>query len=250
MGTSKQEDFYLEFDSVKYDGPITTFWYMYVDKNGEVNEVKCSIDCKKGAIAFIEHWESRPALPLVKLYPRLNWIKFPPGSAWDRFHKSLCAVAEYRILHTKEYDSYGNIISKFLPTKPERMGIIPESIGEKPSNFVCQKVGMDEEQQNESRRYEEEVTEEKLVWAKKGEKVEKSGIFTVQVGAFRNASYAQDLAARLQGKGYKVFITSLEKKDGILFKVRVGKFTNRQEADNLSGEIKKIEGLQTFITLF
>ena len=75
-------------------------------------------------------------------------------------------------------------------------------------------------------------------------------IFTVQVGAFRNASYAHGLAARLEGKGYKVYITSLENKEGILFKVRIGKFTNKQEAENLSEKIKKTEGLQTFITLF
>jgi len=90
MGTSKQGDFYLDYDSVKYNDSLTTFWYMYVNKKGEVNKVRCSIDCKKRAIAFIEHWESRPDLPVVKVYPELNWIRIPPGSAWDRFHKSLC----------------------------------------------------------------------------------------------------------------------------------------------------------------
>jgi len=181
------------------------------------------------------------------------WVKVPSigeGKYMISFYEFNCAGAEYRILHTTEYDSYGNIISKFLPTKAERMGIVPESIDEKLSKFVCQKVGLDKEQKNEGRKYGEAVTEEKLVRGKEGEKVEKSGLFTVQVGAFRNASYAQGLAARLEGKGYKVYITSLENKDGVLYKVRVGKFTNRQEAENLSGEIKKTEGLHTFITLF
>lgn len=85
MGTSKQGDFYFDFDSVRYNDSITTFWYMYVDKKGEVNKVKCSINCKRGTIAFREHWGS-----ILKLYSDLYWIRIPPNSAWDRFHKSLC----------------------------------------------------------------------------------------------------------------------------------------------------------------
>jgi hypothetical protein len=75
-------------------------------------------------------------------------------------------------------------------------------------------------------------------------------IFTVQVGAFKNASYAKALAKRLHEKGYETYITSFENKDGMLFKVRVGKFSNRQEAENLSGKINNMEGFQTFVTLF
>jgi hypothetical protein len=75
-------------------------------------------------------------------------------------------------------------------------------------------------------------------------------IFTIQVGAFRNSSYAKALAKRLYEKGYKAYITSFENKSGILFKVCVGKFSNRQEAENLSGKIRSTESLQTFVTLF
>ncbi|MGQ9570942.1 MAG: SPOR domain-containing protein, partial [Thermodesulfovibrionales bacterium] len=41
----------------------------------------------------------------------------------------------------------------------------------------------------------------------------------------------------------------IEKSDCILFRVRVGRFNNTQEAENMSEKIKKFEGLQTFITL-
>ncbi len=75
-------------------------------------------------------------------------------------------------------------------------------------------------------------------------------IFTVQVGAFRNTLYAKALATRLHGKGYKVYITSLEEKDGRLFKVCVGNFNNRQKAEILSDKIKNTEDLQTFISLY
>ena len=75
--------------------------------------------------------------------------------------------------------------------------------------------------------------------------------FTVQVGAFRNAPYAKALATRLEKKGYKVYINPIEKKDGRLFKVCVGNFSTRQEAESLSEEIEKTEDyLQTFVTLY
>jgi hypothetical protein len=95
MGTSQQGDFYLDFESVKHGGLIITFWYMYVDKKGEVNEVRCSINCKNGTIAFREHWEPRPdGSTFLKLYSKgdedLQWMKIPKGSAWDGFQKSLC----------------------------------------------------------------------------------------------------------------------------------------------------------------
>ena len=109
---------------------------------------------------------------------RVNVLSVGENKYIISFYEFNCAGAEYKILHTKEYDSYGNIINKFIPTKAGRIGIIPESIGEKLSNFVCQKVALDEEQQNEDRKYEKEVTEEKLVWAKKEKKL-------------RNLSYLQ-----------------------------------------------------------
>ncbi len=76
-------------------------------------------------------------------------------------------------------------------------------------------------------------------------------IFTIQAGAFRNAPYAKALATRLEKKGYKVYIKSTEEKDGKLFKVCIGNFSTRQEAESLSEEIEKTEDyLQTFVTLY
>jgi cell division septation protein DedD len=70
-------------------------------------------------------------------------------------------------------------------------------------------------------------------------------IFTVQVGAFKEASYAKALATRLYEKGYKVYVTY----DEMLFKVCIGKFSDREKADSLSEKIKKTEGLQAVVTL-
>jgi septal ring-binding cell division protein DamX len=76
-------------------------------------------------------------------------------------------------------------------------------------------------------------------------------MFTVQVGAFSDAYYAKSLRMRLNRKGYHAYTTiaPLEKK-GRLYKVWVGKFNNREEAEIVSEKIKKAEGLQTFVTVW
>lgn len=73
--------------------------------------------------------------------------------------------------------------------------------------------------------------------------------FTVQVGAFTNVRYAKSLAKRLDKKAYKVYITQSEEKGEKLYKVSIGNFSSRQEADSLSKEINTEENLDTFIAV-
>jgi len=74
-------------------------------------------------------------------------------------------------------------------------------------------------------------------------------IFTVQVGAFKNASYAETRMAWLKEKGYSAYITfSGSKEGGKLYKVCTGKFAEREKAKTLSEKIRNSEGLQTFVT--
>jgi cell division septation protein DedD len=103
---------------------------------------------------------------------------------------------------------------------------------------------------------------EKVVPSEKKEKVKKETkkktprtqerpetIFTVQVGAFKNPTYAESLKTMLSKKGYTTFITtSKSPKEGNLHTVRIGKFTDRKKAESLSEEIKKTQGLQGFVT--
>ena len=75
-------------------------------------------------------------------------------------------------------------------------------------------------------------------------------IFTVQVGAFSALSHARFLKERLHKKRYAAYITSSTSiKEGKLYKVWIGKFSNREKAEILCKEIKKTEGLQAFVTL-
>lgn len=75
-------------------------------------------------------------------------------------------------------------------------------------------------------------------------------IYTVQAGAFKDPRDADGLKKKLEKRGYNTYINLSEsKKEGSLYKVWIGEFSNRKEAEILSMEIKKAEGLQTFVTL-
>ena len=84
-------------------------------------------------------------------------------------------------------------------------------------------------------------------------KAAKTRKYTVQVEAFKNTSTADALKEKLGKKGYKASVISVKtKKQENLFKVIVGEFTNRKEAEVMSVKLKKTENLQhafvTFVT--
>ncbi len=84
---------------------------------------------------------------------------------------------------------------------------------------------------------------------KETKKTLKTRQYTVQTGAFKDISDANALKSRLDKKGYKTYIAPTETKTHKkLYKVMVGDFVTRKEAEVLSIKIKKAEGLKTFVT--
>jgi cell division septation protein DedD len=74
-------------------------------------------------------------------------------------------------------------------------------------------------------------------------------LYAIQVGAFRNASYAKSLEMMLTQKGYHAYIlTSKSRIEGEFHKVLIGRFSDRAEAENLSKKIFKMENLRAFVT--
>jgi cell division septation protein DedD len=74
--------------------------------------------------------------------------------------------------------------------------------------------------------------------------------YTVQAGAFKNASEANTLKTKLSKKGYKAYVATVEtKKHDILYKVLVGGFSKKSEAKLFAVRIGKTEGLHTFVTV-
>jgi cell division septation protein DedD len=67
---------------------------------------------------------------------------------------------------------------------------------------------------------------------------------TIQVGAFKERSAAEDIVKRLKGKGYSAYLVPVS--EG-LFNVRVGSFTNREDAERILAKLETQEKFKPFI---
>lgn len=107
-----------------------------------------------------------------------------------------------------------------------------------------------ESQVQQNNQTKETIMTQKTKEAKKTQTTQKiqPRKYTVQACAFKNVSDANALKARLDKKGYKTYITLETKNHKKLYKVRMGDFATRKEAEILSIKIKKSEGLNTFVT--
>lgn len=74
------------------------------------------------------------------------------------------------------------------------------------------------------------------------------GIYTVQAGAFKNEKEAVVLKKKLEKKGYNNIYMFREKKqkNEVLFKVRIGDFETKKEAEIFAVKLNKTEGLRSF----
>lgn len=75
------------------------------------------------------------------------------------------------------------------------------------------------------------------------------GIYSVQTGAFRDIGDAEALQAKLKGGGYDAYLMTAPGADGkTVYRVRVGRYMDRKEADLTALRLKKVEGLDAFAT--
>ncbi|KPJ78963.1 MAG: hypothetical protein AMJ54_01395 [Deltaproteobacteria bacterium SG8_13] len=56
------------------------------------------------------------------------------------------------------------------------------------------------------------------------------GVFTFQIGAFRDRNNAENLRAKMDDKYQNAHITTYESPDGVFYRVRVGRFTTLDQA--------------------
>jgi cell division septation protein DedD len=71
--------------------------------------------------------------------------------------------------------------------------------------------------------------------------------FVVQVAAVRQRGEADTIARRLTTKGYPAFVTSPPGAPH-LFRVRIGKYQDRREAESIAGRLEKEEQFKPWIT--
>jgi len=83
-------------------------------------------------------------------------------------------------------------------------------------------------------------------------KIDSSGRYTVQIGAFQDPSQANRLLNSMKSKGYPVFIKQMESPDNKRwYRVRVGTFSTRDDAISYGDKIKEKEARikSVFITV-
>jgi rare lipoprotein A len=71
--------------------------------------------------------------------------------------------------------------------------------------------------------------------------------FVVQVAAVRQRAEADTIARRLSSKGYPAFVTTPAGAANV-FRVRIGKYSDRREAESVAGRLEKEEQFKPWIT--
>lgn len=71
--------------------------------------------------------------------------------------------------------------------------------------------------------------------------------FAIQVAALRERSEAEAIARRLVGKGYNAYVLAPVGSSPSVYRVRVGKFKERREADNVASRLQKEEQFKPWI---
>ncbi|HEX3376554.1 MAG TPA: septal ring lytic transglycosylase RlpA family protein [Candidatus Acidoferrales bacterium] len=74
-----------------------------------------------------------------------------------------------------------------------------------------------------------------------------TGDFTVQVGAFADRANAERLRDRLLAQYQPIFIQDYETPTGHFYRVRVGRVSNPDAAQQLATRLKSSDGFQTFV---
>ena len=72
--------------------------------------------------------------------------------------------------------------------------------------------------------------------------------FVLQVQAFPTRAAADALAGRLKGKGYSAFVTVNPDNVPLKYRVRVGKYGSKREADTVSARLKQEEHFKPWLT--
>ncbi|MBI4595913.1 MAG: SPOR domain-containing protein [Candidatus Tectomicrobia bacterium] len=72
--------------------------------------------------------------------------------------------------------------------------------------------------------------------------------YTIQVSSFKDKAQAQALEAKLKKKGFAAQIATVEIKDsGLWYRIRVGNFKDRKEAEKVAEQLRLQEHVPTFI---
>jgi cell division septation protein DedD len=72
--------------------------------------------------------------------------------------------------------------------------------------------------------------------------------YAIQVAAFSARGEAETIVTRLGGKGYAAYLVTPQAGQPPLFRVRVGKFRERAEAERVASRLEREEQFKPWIT--
>ena len=72
--------------------------------------------------------------------------------------------------------------------------------------------------------------------------------FAVQIAALNVRGDAEAIAKRLSSKGYAAYVMSPPAGAPTVFRVRIGKFPTRREAENVASKLQKEEQFKPWVT--
>ncbi len=74
-----------------------------------------------------------------------------------------------------------------------------------------------------------------------------AGFFTVQVGAFRERANAERLRDRLSSSYSPIFVQQYDSPDGAFYRVRIGKISGEEAAQQYADQLRTKEGFKPFV---
>lgn len=92
IGTFREEEYYIDNRSIKYEGLNVTFWWKV--ENTEIKKVKTTLDCenKLWAIkdAFIYKPDGSPGAIVHIIDKNLTWVEIIPDSIAEKWYEIFC----------------------------------------------------------------------------------------------------------------------------------------------------------------
>jgi len=139
-----------------------------------------------------------------------------------------------------------------VPTERKEKPTTPGAVEEKGREEKGDKVAEVEEKKPEIKPKEEGKPQIAIVEEPKGRAIPEwklpPGRYTVNVGSFRKSIRAERLMNELKKKGYKTFVTEATiPQKGTWYRVSLGRFPTRGEAQAFARALKKKEGIDSFV---
>ncbi len=149
------------------------------------------------------------------------------------------------IVREEENENHGRTEDPFRPARPETVAEKSPDAPRASDIVAVKKVPV---------RPRESGSNEKSVKVSASAEKERKAhtyelVYTVQLGAFKNETEAENFRTAYDKKGYKPYITvSRNKKNEKIYRIRSGEFRERKSAEILAMKLKKTEGLNTYVT--